>query len=193
MFTQVAFLAANATSVDPDPIHRGVFIAKRVACIGISAPPAMVPPLPDPAGRTNRQLVQDHTEQDGTVCASCHRPIINPFGFPFEGYDATGALRTEDRGQAVDTASSPLIEGQPLPVADALELADALASSDSVHECYAKHWTSYAFGRPSVTQDAPLVDRLGQESVLGGYSIRDLITGLVTSPAFLTRSTEELP
>src|SRR5690606_28013860 len=38
IFNQVGFLAANATSVNPDPIHRGVFIATRVLCLRIAAP-----------------------------------------------------------------------------------------------------------------------------------------------------------
>ncbi|MFW5876518.1 MAG: DUF1592 domain-containing protein [Myxococcota bacterium] len=192
VFTQIGFLAAHASSAQPDPIHRGVFLAERIACIHISAPPDDIPPLPSVEGNTNREVVENHTEDPGTVCASCHEGIINPFGFPFEGFDAIGGTRTEDNGFPVDTAEEPMLAGQRVPVADALELADLMATDADVHDCYAQHWVEYAFGRPSVEQDEALVQRLGAES-LDGASVRRLLADLVTSDAFLTRSTEELP
>lgn len=192
ILTQVGFLASNATSVNPDPIHRGVFIARRITCAHIAAPPPNVPPLPDPDGRTNRQLVEDHTQNPSTVCVSCHGTIINPLGFPFENYDAIGQFRTEDNGQPVDAASEALVGEGKVAVANALELVDALAASDVVHECYAKHWVEFTYGRPEADEDARLIARLGDES-LDGAALKDMIIALVTSPAFLTRSTEELP
>lgn len=194
ILTQVGFLAAHATSVDPDPIHRGVFVARRIACTPISAPPANIPPLPKPeAGATNRETVEKHTQDPDTVCATCHATLINPFGFPFEGFDAIGAARTEDNGQPVNTASSPLIDGTPTPVADALALSELLAKSPGVHACYLQHLLEYSLGREHEDADEPLLDRLSAQSVQDGASIEDLIVALVTSRTFLTRSLEELP
>lgn len=189
VFTQVGFLASHATSRDPDPIHRGVFVAKRVVCIRISAPPDMVPRLPDPMGRTNRQNVESHTETEHT-CASCHEALINPFGFPFESFDAIGAHRTLDREQPVDTTSAPMIGTQRVRVENALDLADTLAESPLAHECYARSWMEFVLGRPRVPTDLPLTKRVGSLSSEGA-SIRELILALVTSPAFLTRNTRE--
>jgi hypothetical protein len=190
IFTQVGFLASNATSVLPDPIHRGVFLAERISCIHIGAPPAMIPELPAPEGETNRQNIESHTQVPG--CASCHETIINPYGFPFEMYDAVGALQDMDNGQPVDTVSSPLIDGANEEVADAIALVDRMAESPTVHECYTKHWVEYTFGRPETLADEALVQRLGELS-LEGASIEEVIVALVTSRAFLNRSTEELP
>jgi hypothetical protein len=195
ILTQVGFLAANATSTTPDPIHRGVFIARRIACLPLAAPPANIPPLPAPEGRTNREVIESHTEEPGTVCATCHRPIINPLGFPFESFDAVGAFRTEDNGQTVDTATSAAVgaNSDAVEVANALELADALAASVDVHSCYTKHWIEQLNGRAVTRADDAVRERLGGASARGEVSIRELIAALVTSPAFLTRSTEELP
>lgn len=194
LLTHVGFLARNATSVSPDPIHRGVFVARRMACISIAAPPANVPPLPPLDGSmTTRQAVEAHTEQEGSICASCHKTIINRFGFPFEHYDAIGAYRDEDAGQVVDSATEPPIDGVPVPVQDAVELAGRLAASRDVHDCYVQHWVEYAYGRPSADEDEPLVARLGERSAGEGLSIRALLVGLATSRAFLNRSAEELP
>jgi len=194
ILTQVGFLAAHATSVDPDPIHRGVFVARRIACTPISAPPANIPPLPKPAaGATNRETVEKHTQDPNTICATCHATLINPFGFPFEGFDAVGAVRTEDNGQPVNTATSPLIDGTPTPVADALQLSELLAASPAVHACYLQHLLEYSLGREQADVDAPLLERLSTQSLQDGASIEDLIVSLVTSRPFLTRSVEELP
>lgn len=192
VLTQIGFLASNSTSVDPDPIHRGVFIAKRLACITIAAPPDNIPPVPPIGNGTNRQAVAAHTEQDGTVCQSCHRPIINPFGFPFESYDATGAFRTEDNGFPVDTATSPLIDGVAVPVSNALELANALSKSKAAHSCYIRHWLEFAQARDSSPDDNAVIDTLAKSSVDGSLSIRDLVVSLVTSRAYTTRSAEDV-
>jgi hypothetical protein len=191
LFTQVGFLAANATSVLSDPIHRGVFIAERITCLHIAAPPDDLPTIQPQEGLTNREVIESITEEPGTVCASCHTPLINPFGFPFENYDAIGAWQTEDNGQPVDTTAAPLIGADPVPVDNALDLIDHLADSRAVHECYVQHWLEYAFGRSKVAQDGPLIERLGEAS-LEQASLRTLLADLVSSPAFMTRSMEEL-
>ena len=191
IFTQIGFLTAHATSTDPDPIHRGVFLTKRIACNQVGAAPANLPSLPAPDGQTNREVVEDLTEVEGTVCASCHTTIINPFGFPFENFDALGRVRSSDNGLPLDTTAEAKIGDGFQMVTDALELTDALADADVVHSCYADHWVQFAFGKATTDGDAGLVARLGKASAEGG-SIRTLISELVTSPAFLNRAMEEL-
>lgn len=192
ILTQVGFLASNATSTTPDPIHRGVFIARRILCEHIAAPPDAATPLPPAAGRTNRKTVEDHTQQPGSVCITCHGSIINPLGFPFENYDAIGAYRTMDTGELVNAVTDPTIDGTQIHVNDALGLADAIAGSKAAHECYAQHWLEYSYGRPAVAIDDALVQRLGAGSVVGKLSVKDLVVGLVKTESFLTRSAEEL-
>jgi hypothetical protein len=190
-FNQLGFLAANATSVNPDPIHRGVFIATRVLCLGIAAPPDGVPPLPPIENGTNREVVANHTETNA-VCQACHATLINPLGFPFENYDASGAYRTTDNGEPVDASSEPFIDGARLPVENSVELAEALGQSRQAHECFTSHLVEYAFGRGTERLDDGLITSLADAS-LGGAPILELIVRIAQSPAFLTRSTEELP
>lgn len=188
---QIGFLAANSTSVNPDPIHRGVFIATRLLCITIAAPPDGVPPLPPITEGTNRQVVENHTESTG-VCRGCHQTLINPFGFPFEHYDASGAYRTTDNGYPVDASAAPYIDGRQVPVSNSIELAEALAASRQAHECFVSHLVEYAFGRARGAEDDGLIRELGSRS-LEGASILELLIDLTGSAAFMTRSTEELP
>jgi len=192
VFTQVGFLAANATSRLPDPIHRGVFIAERIACVHIESPPDDTPaPAPEP-GLTNRGTIELHTEQPGSVCAGCHAQIINPFGWPFENFDAIGMWQTIDNDQPIDPTGSPPIDGVPTPVENAAQLADVLSDSTYAHECYVRHWIEYALGRPAEPEDQALVADLGLRSRDGELSVKELLVQLVSSRAFLTRSTEEV-
>ncbi|MEM7676695.1 MAG: DUF1592 domain-containing protein, partial [Myxococcota bacterium] len=192
LFTQLGFLMANATSVNPDPIHRGVFLTERIACNPVAAPPEDIPPLPAVEGRTNRETVEAHTEVPGSSCSGCHSLLINPFGWPFEGYDAMGAVRTEDNGLPIDSTASIFIKGEMYNVANAVELADTLSASKSVHECYAKHWIEYAMGRPLIDEDKGLIEAIQRLSTENG-SVKSLLARIVESPAFLARSTQELP
>lgn len=188
VLTQVGFLASHATSVDPDPIHRGVFIAKRLACIKIAAPPDAATPLPPAGDKSNRQLVEDHTETQG--CASCHATIINPLGFPFEMFDAVGAYRETDRGHEVDPSSSPRIDRRVVEVGDAVELAEALADSADVAACYASHWVAFAHGRPVKAGDSRLVGDVAALLQTRSLGMLDVVAEVAVSKAFLNRSSE---
>lgn len=192
ILTQIGFLASHATMVNPDPIHRGVFVAKRLNCLSIAAPPDAVPPLPEAGDKTNRETVTEHTEAEGTSCKNCHGTVINPFGFPFESYDAVGAFRTEDNGKPVDTKAAPPVGGEYVQVADALELADAMAAASSVHECFTKHLLEFAHGRRTVRADEVITQALGQES-LQGTSFKEMMVRLAVADSFLNRSPEEMP
>ncbi len=193
VFGQLGFLAVNATSQDPDPIHRGAFLTRRVACNTVSAPPANIPPLPPPSpNMTNRQRVEAHTQAPGTACAACHTYAINPFGFAFESFDAVGRYRTTDNGQPVVTSGQPLLDGDAVSVRDAVDLAEKLAASPAAHECYAKSWTAYLLGRPTMDEDIDAHRWLAAAS-LKNESVKELLLRLATSDAFTRRSAEEMP
>lgn len=189
LFTQAGFLAANATGVSPDPIHRGVFIVKRVLCRAITAPPNNVTPPPPSGMGTNRQIVEEHTESSAG-CASCHAQRINPYGFVFESYDAVGAYRTIDNELPVSAAAVPVLDGDFVRVDDALEFATALSISREAHDCFGQHLFEYALGRNATEADQPMIHALGQAS-LDGRSIVELVTSIALSPAFLQRAAEE--
>jgi len=192
LFTQIGFLAANATTVTADPIHRGAFLARVIACHTIAAPPDVVPPLPAPdADATNRQTVVAHTEAAGSTCLACHKPLINPFGFPFENYDSTGAFRTVDNGQTIDAKATVALAEGTVEVDGALDLASAMAEDERVHQCYMEHWLEFAMGRPYDAMDDPLVERLATDS-LDDVGVKELLVSFAISRPFLTRATEEM-
>jgi hypothetical protein len=192
IFTQIGFLAANSTSVNPDPIHRGVFLAKQIACHTIAAPPDDIPPVPAPdETQTNREAVEALTEIPGSECVACHSQLINPFGFPFEIYDSTGAFRTIDNDKPVDSTATVWLSSGPVPVDSAVDVAEALAADMGVHTCYAKHWLEFAMARPYAEADKPLTERLATGS-LDDLGVKELLIELAVSRPFLTRSAEEM-
>jgi hypothetical protein len=192
IFTQIGFLASNSTSVDPDPIHRGVFVAQRMLCHQIAAPPDGVPPLPPlEPDQTNRERVEAHTS--APQCATCHASYINPHGFPFESYDALGTWRTTDNGKPVDTATNVFVDNELTPISGAIEFVQLMAASPGVHACYAEHWLEYTVGRNSTTDDELAIARLGTTSLQDELSIQELLIAVTTSPFFLNRAAEELP
>ncbi|MCH2111176.1 MAG: DUF1588 domain-containing protein, partial [Polyangiaceae bacterium] len=184
ILTQLGFLASHATSRYPDPIHRGVYVAKRLACLTIAAPPDDIPPIPPAGERTNRERIAAHTES-GT-CANCHQYLINPFGFAFENYDAVGAYRDEDNDQPVDASVVIALDREEHAIDGAIELSQLFSTSPQVHECIAQHLISFAEGRTLARTPPPFVAELGNLS-LQGASFQDLMIQLAASEAFLYR------
>jgi len=188
ILTQVGFLASHATSTQPDPIHRGVFVARRVACIPISAPPDDIPPLPpSTTNKTNRQLVAEHTEAEGTACRNCHAEYINPFGFAFENYDAVGAYRDMDGDFPVDASAVVWLDEEQVSVDGAVDLAEALADSRQVHECFSGHLLTYALGRSRIPGDEAFIAELGGLSLEQAVSFRELMVEVSVAIAQMER------
>lgn len=192
LFTQVGFLAANATSTESDPIHRGVFLNHKILCAPLPAPPNDVPPLPrpDPAvPKTLRTRITEFTGV-GTCGAGCHSTMINPAGFAFEHFDALGRWRDTDNGLPVDAKDSYSFEGNRRSYDGALELQTAMAAEPMTHDCYAQHWLELLQGRGALKVDEPLVERVGKRSLTEKLPVREVLRLLVESVPFKSRPGE---
>ncbi|MCP4806008.1 MAG: DUF1592 domain-containing protein [Proteobacteria bacterium] len=188
LLTRAGFLASEAGAVHPSPIHRGVFLNRKILCTSLPPPPDEVTALPAlEDGMTNRQRVDAHTG-DGTCGEGCHSALINPLGFAFEGYDALGMIRTEDNGLPVDTQASFTFEHGAEDFADAVELSSVLAESAEAHRCYAENWFSYTMARAASDKDATRVAELGKASFADDVTVDELLIELVSSEDFLCRS-----
>ena len=72
LFTQMGFLATNATEQAPAVIIRGVHVSLDALCVELPAPPNVPPESPDatsarPTGRCWRP-----SPRPGSVCEGCH-------------------------------------------------------------------------------------------------------------------------
>jgi hypothetical protein len=194
ILTRAGILAAQATSIEPDPIHRGVLINRNVVCSRLPSPPNDIPPLPmlDPSRTyTLRMRIEAYTGE-GTCGARCHAAKINPVGFAFEHFDAIGAWRDTDNGLPVDAAARYVFETGEADFEDAAGLLQSLATEPQVHACYALHWVEYLMGRGRSASDAGLVESVGRASLEQGLSVREVILALVSSRAFRERTSTEL-
>lgn len=190
--THAGFLASNASPQVTDPIHRGVFVNLKIICSDLPPPPMNVPPLPkdDGANKTMRERINAHTGK-GTCGSGCHSTMINPAGFAFEQYDATGKWRTTDNGKPVNAADTYPFQkddgtDDTQSYNGAVEFSKVLAERPMVHNCYTGNWLEYAYGRQKSGGDQLLVSTVGKAS-LAGASTKDLILKLVLSKSFSHR------
>jgi len=178
VLTRSAWLTATSHPVHPSPVQRGVFVLERMLCTPVSSPPADVnteiaPPV---EAMTNRERYAQHTADP--ACAGCHT-AIDPLGFAFENYDSIGRHRVMDYGLGID-ASGVFTEGDLAGVGfeDGVSISEQMASSQTVHDCFVRHWLRSAHGA-----DLP-PDDLGRSFSDTGGHIPQLLVDIVRSERF---------
>jgi hypothetical protein len=192
IFTQVSFLAGIEDSVADNPIYRGLSIYTKALCGEIPGPPGNVPPVNFVAGGTTRQAFDAHGSSD---CARACHGVFDPAGFAFENYDGAGRYRTTEGTLAVDasgTFPSPVVQagmrGTTFTFKDAVSFVKQLAASPEAQACVARQWTRYSLGRMEEQADLGSLQvayRAG--AATPGFSVRDMLTKLLSSKAFMFR------
>ncbi len=186
IFTQTAFLATLASDGADNPVYRGLSVYLKVLCGTIGSPPANVPAVTFKANGTTRQSYDAH---GSSACAmGCHN-LFDPPGFAFENYDGIGAYRTVEAGQPVDSTGTLVTPGSAtISFQNALDLFKQLSRSTEVQSCVDRQWTRFMMGRPETTDEAGSMSVAYQKAATtSGFSVRDLMTTLVTSKAFMYR------
>jgi Protein of unknown function (DUF1592)/Protein of unknown function (DUF1588)/Protein of unknown function (DUF1585) len=187
IFTQTAFLASLANDVVDNPIYRGFSIYVKVLCGTINPPPANVPPVNFIASGTTRQSFDAH---GSSACAQGCHVYLDPPGFAFEHYDGIGQYRTTDNNLPVDsTGTFTTPGGTTLTFVDAIDLAKQLAQNSEVQVCMDRQWTRYMMGRfETPAEEGSLELALNSASKTPGFSLRDMLTTLLTSKSFMYRA-----
>lgn len=187
LLMQVGYLATNAYVVKTDPIHRGLFVLRRLLCRTIPDPPpgASMTPLPDvdPPPRTTREEVTLLTSTPN--CSGCHTDINAP-GFSFESFDAVGQARTTENGVAVDTTGSFELDGATVSFQNAGELVEALAASREAETCYAGRLLEFTLGRSLAGEEET------QRTALVGPGTRTLLSEMTATDVFRKRAPNEV-
>jgi hypothetical protein len=192
LLTQLGFLASHAYLRTDSPIHRGVFVIRKVLCQQIPDPPGDVNlNLPPKTGdiKTTRQQVAAHTSPD--ACAGCHNRI-NPVGFGFGNYDAVGQHRTTENGEPVDATGELLLSGKMEKFESGVELSHVIARSEEARNCYATQWVRYAYQRDEDEADGCTIEDLRTALARPDFSVRDMIAQLTAERAFRFRAVEEV-
>jgi hypothetical protein len=178
---KAGFLSQFANQKEGSPTLRGKFISEAFLCIPIEPPPGDVDIVledpPDDAPLTKRQRLDAH--RSIPVCAGCHA-MMDPMGLPLENFDAIGRYRTTDRGLPID----PSGDFELVPVADARELGLVAAQSQTVANCMARKYHSYAVGHEERPVDGSVVNDVALSFQTSGYKLRDLILSVVAHDGF---------
>jgi hypothetical protein len=192
LLTQSGFLASHAYTTMSSPIHRGVFVQRRILCREIPDPPGDIdttlPPLSEEI-KTTKQQVEVHTSP--AACAGCHG-LVNAPGYALETFDAVGAWRETDNGEPVDPTGSFPLDGDQTSVNGPIDLITQLAESESAGSCYLKQWYTYGFAREESEADACTIEVLNERFKEGGYSPKEMLVAFTLTKTFRYRIEEEV-
>ncbi len=193
LFSQGAFLATHAKADQTSPVLRGKFVRSRLFCDPPGPPPSnlvITPPVVDPR-KSTRERFQEHTAD--AFCAGCHQ-LMDPIGFAFEHYDATGRWRDIDAGMPVDATGNLTETDVDGPIDGVQQLTAKLLKSAQVENCVATQWFRWAFGRTEQTpDDVCTIGQLAHALDAGGGDLRSLVRATVKSPTFLLAPTGDSP
>lgn len=190
LLTQASLLTTHALPTGSSPIHRGLMVRERLLCQPLPPPPANLdtsPPPVDPTLSTRERYAQ---HSDDMACAGCH-DLIDPIGFGFEHFDATGRWRAQDGVHDID-ASGEIINSV---ASDGLfdgvqDLSSRLASSPDVSTCYVRQWMRFGYGLEERLDADCMVPALASEVEQSGGQLSGALLALTRQGHFTARQGE---
>ena len=181
VLTNAGILAGLSNGRESNPVKRGAWLARKIVAEPPDDPPPNVPALPEEnSNLTLRQKLEQHRNQAG--CAKCHQGI-DPWGIPFEQFDAGGLFKTNE---SVD-ARSTLPDGTEIADLNALKTYLADDRIDQVAFSFLKHLTSYASARSLTYNEIEFLKEHGVGLQANGYRMQDMIRFVVNSEMFLEK------
>jgi hypothetical protein len=169
------------------PIHRGVFVLRRIFCEDIPEPDippdAMQPPAFDP-GMSTRQVWTAKTS--GASCMGCHSRI-NPIGFALEKFDAIGRPRVlDENGKPIDDHVTLRMGGKSISVSggggDPNGLGGVLAINPAANRCFTRQWFRFVAGRMDGFEDRCAIDEL--QGTLSAENAKKAMLRMALQPEF---------
>ena len=181
VLTQAGILAGLSDGRESNPIKRGAWFARKIIAEPPDDPPPNVPQLmEDESHLTLRERLEQHRNQEG--CAKCHAGI-DPWGIPFEKFDAGGRFKKD---MIVDARSTLPDKTE---VADVNGLKDYLLDRrmDQVAFSFLKHLASYAVGRSLTYNEIVFLREKSVELKPDDYPMQDMIRFVIQSDIFLKK------
>lgn len=187
---QGSILTLTSYSTRTSPVLRGKWILENILSSPPPPPPPNVPALKTAADTgkplTMRQAMEAH--RANPVCASCHARM-DPIGFAMDNFDAVGAWRATDSGQAID-GSGVLPDGTKFNGVAELKKA-LLRHPEQFVDTVAQKLLMYAIGRNVQYYDEPAVRAIVRQARASNYSFASLVLGVVQSAPFEMRKSQE--
>jgi cytochrome c553 len=183
VLTHPLLMAGFAYDATTSPIHRGLFVARSLLGRRLRPPPEAVTPLPPELhpGMTTRERVSLQTKPQ--ACQSCHS-MINPLGFALENFDAVGRFRDTEGGRKIDAKGSYWTRaGDEVRFNGPRELGDSLLKSDETHSAFIEHLFHFFVKQPILAHGLDRPEKLRQEFIQSGFSMRKLLVQVIASSA----------
>lgn len=195
LLAQGSILLINSTGEDSHPIKRGVWLLDRLLGSPPPPPPPDVPELnqeePDLAALSLKRQLEVHRTKP--ACANCHRGI-DPWGIPFESFDAVGKWRTQvervvnkRRSKAEVETTATLPSGQEVSGLDDLKAYLLKNERDRFARSVTEKMLAYSLGRSIEFDDKQSLDRLTNQFKDSDYRLGSLISAIVQSKTFQTK------
>ncbi|MCM8538876.1 MAG: DUF1592 domain-containing protein, partial [Lentisphaeraceae bacterium] len=197
LLTHASMLLANSTGADTHPIKRGVWLLERLMDDPPPPPPAAVPELEEPKGEdvgklSLKERLAKHAEVES--CSGCHSKI-DPWGVPFENYNAIGQWREGSQDPFVNKKfskvnidpSTTLKNGTKIESLDHLKSFILTGRKEKFVKAVIRKVMSYGFGRYVEFNDQKTVNEVYENIKKNNYRFQDLIENVVLTEAFLTK------
>lgn len=182
VLTQAGILAGLSDGRESNPIKRGAWLARKIIAEPPDDPPPNVPQLKEDDGAklTLREKLERHRNQKG--CAKCHSGI-DPWGIPFETFDAGGRLK-KDAG--ID-ARSTLPDRTQIKDLNGLKTYLAHDRIDQVAFSFLKHAACYAVGRSLTDNELAFLQEQSVQLRANDYRMQELLRFVIKSDLFLKK------
>ncbi|MEK6258780.1 MAG: DUF1592 domain-containing protein [Planctomycetota bacterium] len=182
VLTQAGILAGLSDGRESNPIKRGAWLARKIIAEPPDDPPPNVPQLKEDDGAklTLREKLERHRNQKG--CAKCHSGI-DPWGIPFETFDAGGLFK---KGPGID-ARSTLPDKAEIKDLNGLKAYLAHDRIDQVAFSFLKHAACYAVGRSLTYNELVFLQEQGVPLRSSDYRMQELLRFVIKSDVFLKK------
>jgi len=185
LLTHASVLTVTSDPTRTSPVKRGKWVLENLLGTPPPPPPPNVPTLESAAELhgTLRQRLEQH--RANPACANCHA-MLDPIGFGLENFDATGAWRDDDDGQAIESAGR-LTSGQEFANASELSAILLKDKSDQFVRTLASKLLTFALGRGVEFYDKPALNQIVERTRNENYAFHSLIVAIAESVPFQKR------
>jgi hypothetical protein len=176
-FLLSTFAYAKASS----PIHRGVFLTRKVMGRTLKPPPQAIEFKEDhlDPSLTMREKITELTKKDS--CMGCHR-TINPLGFSLEAFDAVGRFRTMENEKPVNVETDyTTSDGDVVKLRGARDLAAHTVASEDARRGFVRHLFHDLVKNDPAAYGPDTLARLDEAFAKSGTNIRQLAIEIATA------------
>lgn len=197
LLTQASMLFGNSTGSETHPIKRGVWVLERMLDDPPAPPPPNVPDLPEPeakdlASLSLKERLVEHAQVES--CRDCHAKI-DPWGVPFENYNALGQWREGSRDPLVYKAhqavnidpTTQLKNGKKIQDVDDLKNYILTKKTSQFRRAVVRKVMAYSLGRYLEFSDRSAVESICAAVEKEDDTFQALIEQIVLSEPFLTK------